>query len=116
MAPALLTAVEATGHVHLVVGSNPLAGARCTRSLEVGARPVVIAAENGAVHYSLLKRVEAGEVEWLRREFRDDDVSSLGRDEVGFVVDAVFVTEGGKLPLGALPFYNFQSVDERRVL
>jgi uroporphyrin-III C-methyltransferase len=40
-------------------------------------------------------------VVWLRREFRDDDVTSLGREEVGLVVDAVFVTVGGKLPLAS---------------
>jgi uroporphyrin-III C-methyltransferase len=104
MAPALLTAVPSAGHVHLIIGSNPLAGARCTRSLEVGAQPIVIAEEDEAVHYSLLKRVEAGEVKWLQRAFYDNDLTSLGRSEVDGVVDVVFVTAGGQLPLGMCRF------------
>ncbi|KAF2273699.1 uroporphyrin-III C-methyltransferase [Westerdykella ornata] len=96
MAPALLTAVDSTSHVHLVIGSNPLAGARCSRSLEVGAHPIVIAPEDATVHYSLLKRIEEGEVKWLQREFREDDLTTLGRAEVDGVVDAVFITTGGK--------------------
>ena len=99
MAPALLTATDSSGHVHLVVGSNPLAGARCTRSREVGARPVLLAPEDADMHYGLAKRVGEGEVEWLRRGFRDEDLTSLGREEVEGVVDAVFVTLGGKDPL-----------------
>ncbi|KAF2205113.1 uroporphyrin-III C-methyltransferas-like protein [Delitschia confertaspora ATCC 74209] len=99
MAPALLTAMNSTGHVHLIIGSNPLAGARCTRSLEVGATPIVIAPQDGTVHYSLMKRIEAGEIKWLQRSFQDDDLTSCGRTEVDSVVDAVFVTVGGKLPL-----------------
>ena len=98
MAPSrqLLTAVDSTGHVHLVVGSNPLASARCARSLEVGAKVIVAAAEDAEMHYALTKRIEEGTVDWLKRAFRDDDLQTLGRDEVDGVVDAVFVTIGGK--------------------
>ncbi|KAI9716154.1 MAG: hypothetical protein M1812_005582 [Candelaria pacifica] len=99
MTPALLTAHDATHHVHLIIGSNPLAAARCTRSLEVGASPKVIAPSDTDVHYGLMKRIEDGEVEWIKRAFRDGDLSELGRDEVDGVVDAVFVTLGGKNPL-----------------
>ncbi|KAK7537184.1 tetrapyrrole methylase [Phyllosticta citribraziliensis] len=98
MAPALLTAVDSTSHVHLIVGSNPLAGARCSKSAEVGAKPILIAPENSTLHYGLLKRIENGEVEWLKRDFQDSDLTSLGRDDVDGVVDAVFVTLGGKNP------------------
>lgn len=100
MAPALLTSVDSTAHIHLIVGCNPLAGARCSRSIEVGAKPIVAAPENAIVHYSLMKRIEAGEVQWLQREFREDDLTTLGRAEVDGVVDAVFVTVGGKQNLG----------------
>lgn len=96
MAPALLTAVDATSHVHLIVGANPLAGARCTRSIEVGARPVLLAPEDADLHYGLVKRIEAGEVQWLKRSFQAEDLTTLGRAEVDGVVDAVFVTAGGK--------------------
>ena len=96
MAPALLTAVDATSHIHLIVGSNPLAGARCARSIEVGAKPILLAPEDSTLHYGLVKRIEAGEVKWLKRSFKDDDLTTLGREEVDSVVDAVFVTTGGK--------------------
>lgn len=96
MAPALLTAVDATSHVHLIIGSNPLASARCSRSVEVGATPILIAPEDATLHYSLMKRIEDGEVQWIQRGFKDDDLTSLGRAEVDGVVDAVFVTAGGK--------------------
>lgn len=96
MAPALLTAVDSASHIHLIVGSNPLAGARCTRSIEVGANPILIAPEDATLHYGLVKRIEEGEVKWLKRSFREEDLSTLGRPEVDGVVDAVFVTAGGK--------------------
>lgn len=99
MAPALLTGVDSIDHIHLIIGSNPLAGARCSRSIEVGAKPIVIAPENAIVHYSLMKRIEAGEVQWLKREYREEDLTTLGRAEVDGVVDAVFVTVGGKQSL-----------------
>lgn len=100
MSPALLTAVNATSHIHLIIGSNPLAGARCTRSLEVGAQPVLLAVEDSTLHYGLERRIEAGEVKWLKRGFQDEDLTTLGRAEVDGVVDAVFVTAGGKNSLG----------------
>ena len=101
MAPVLLTGVDSTSHVHLIVGSNPLAGARCARSIEVGAKPIVVAPEDATVHYSLMKRIEDGEVEWIKREFQEGDLTSLGRAEVDGVVDTVFVTVGGKNGQGA---------------
>lgn len=99
MPPALLAAVDSTSHVHLIIGSNPLAGARCSRSIEVGAIPKLISPEEVHVHYGLLKRVEDGEVEWIKRDFIDEDLTTLGREEVDHVVDAVFVTLGSKHPL-----------------
>ncbi|KAG9205663.1 hypothetical protein G6514_007270 [Epicoccum nigrum] len=96
MAPALLTAVDSASHIHLIVGSNPLAGARCTRSIEVGANPILIAPEHATLHYGLVKRIEDGEVKWIKRSFQDSDLTTLGRAEVDGVVDAVFVTAGGK--------------------
>jgi len=94
--PALLTAVDSINHVHLIVGSNPLAGARCNRALEVGAVPKIIAPEDAQIHYALAKKIEDGKVEWIKREFQDTDLTSLGREEVDNVVDAVFVTTAGK--------------------
>ncbi|WPH01220.1 Hypothetical protein R9X50_00405600 [Acrodontium crateriforme] len=99
MSPALLTAVDSTLHIHLIIGSNPLAGARCSKSIEVGAKPILITPEQANLHYGLAKRIEEHSIEWLKREFRDDDLTNLGRDDVDHVVDAVYVTSGGKTPL-----------------
>lgn len=93
---SLLTAVDATSHVHLVVGSNPLAAARCAKSLEVGAKPILIAPETAELHYTLQKRIDNKEVEWLRKSFEDEDMLRLGRGEINGVVDAVFVTLPGR--------------------
>ncbi|KAL2351525.1 tetrapyrrole methylase [Cryomyces antarcticus] len=99
MVPALLTAIDSTSHVHLIVGSNPLAGARCNRSIEVGAKVTLVAPADATLHYGLMKRIDEGQVNWTERGFRDEDLTTLGRDEVDHVVDAVFVTLGGKHPL-----------------
>ncbi|EPS36817.1 hypothetical protein H072_9635 [Dactylellina haptotyla CBS 200.50] len=90
--PALLTAVPSRSHVHLVIGSNALASARCTRSLEVGAIVKLISPSSDPMHYGVRKRIDDGEVQWMDREFRMDDLTSLGREAVDNVVDAVFVT------------------------
>lgn len=97
MAPALLTAVDSTAHVHLIVGSNPLAGARCAKSLEVGAKPVLVAPDSSNMHYGLLKRIEEHDIKWVKREFQDKDLTMHGREDVDHVVDAVFVTQKGEL-------------------
>lgn len=96
MPAPLLTAIDSVGHVHLIVGSNPLASARCARSIEVGAKPKIVAPANAEVHYVLTKRIEEGQVEWIKEEFEDAHLTTLGRDEVDAVVDAVFVTSNGK--------------------
>ncbi|KUI73140.1 Uroporphyrinogen-III C-methyltransferase [Cytospora mali] len=93
---SLLTATDCRSHVHLIIGTNSLAGKRCEQSLATGARPILIApeatSEGQSVHYGITKLAESGQVTWLRQPFTDDLLSSLGRDEVGGVVDAVFVT------------------------
>ena len=96
MPTALLTANNCTGHVHLVIGTNPLASTRCARSIEVGAVPKIVAPADSDVHYVLAKKVEKEEVEWVRKSFDDEMLHTLGREEVGGVVDAVFVTTGSK--------------------
>jgi uroporphyrin-III C-methyltransferase len=105
MPALLLTSIDCTAHIHLIVGSNPLAAARCTRSLEVGAKPKVIAPADAEVHYGLEKRIEDGEVERIKRGFRDGDLRELGREDVEGVVDAVFVTIGARDPLSM--FYSW---------
>lgn len=100
MAPiSLLTAIDSTSHIHLIVGSNPLAAARCTKSIEVGAKPVLIAPATAELHYTLQKRIESGEIRWLKKDFEEEDVLRLGREEIHGVVDAVFVTIGSRDPM-----------------
>ena len=96
MPAPLLTAQDATGHVHLVIGSNPLANARCSKSLEVGATVVVLAQSQAEVHYALQKKVNEGKIDLKCRAFEDSDLTTLGREEVDRVVDSVFVTIGKK--------------------
>ena len=96
MSVPLLATLNCEGSIHLIVGSNPLASARCAKSLEAGAKPVVVARPDANVHYVLAKRIQDGEVTWVKKDFEDGDLSRLGRDEVDKVVDAVFVTSGGK--------------------
>lgn len=98
MMVSLLAAVDATAHIHLIVGSNPLAAARCTTSLAAGATAIVIAPESADIHYALQKRIDAKEVRWLKKDFEETDLSTLGRDEVLGYVDAVFVTYGPRDP------------------
>ncbi|KAI9893412.1 MAG: hypothetical protein M1814_006709 [Vezdaea aestivalis] len=92
MANSLLTAIPSEGHVHLVIGSNPLAAARCTRSLSVGATPILLAPATASLHYGLQIRIDKGQVIWKQKHFEDTDLLTLGRNEIGNVVDAVFVT------------------------
>ncbi|KAK0099449.1 hypothetical protein ONS95_004659 [Cadophora gregata] len=100
-AVSLLTAIDATSHIHLVVGSNPLAVARCAKSLEVGAKPLLIAPAGAELHYALQKRIDNGEIEWLKKTFEDEDLMRLGREEINSVVDAVFVTLSPRDPMSS---------------
>ena len=96
MPTPILTAHDAAGHVHLIVGSNSLASARCNRSVEAGAKAVVVAPPDAEIHYALQKKIEDGQVEWIKGQFEDQILQTCGRAEVDNVVDAVFVTLGGK--------------------
>ena len=100
MPDLFLTAQNALGHIHLIIGSNSLASARCARSLQVGATPKLIAPAHAEIHYALKKRIGDGEVEWIRKDFEAEDLQKLGRTESENVVDAVFVTVGGKSEIG----------------
>lgn len=101
MAPALLIAQDCVGQVHLIIGSGPLAASRCAKSLEVGARPIIIAATDSDVHYNIAKHIDSGNAVLLQRRFEDNDLHFLGREEVDHVVDAVFITVGAIDPLSS---------------
>ncbi|KAF4222666.1 hypothetical protein CNMCM5878_003704 [Aspergillus fumigatiaffinis] len=97
----LLMAMNTEHQVHLIIGTNPLAGARCAKCVGVGAKPIIIAPDTVDVHYTLTERFEDGSAQWIRRAFQDDDLTTLGREEVDHVVDMVFVTLGGSDPLSS---------------
>ncbi|KAJ5377455.1 Uroporphyrinogen-III C-methyltransferase [Penicillium cataractarum] len=99
----LMTAWNVESQVHLIVGANPLAAARCAKSLEAGAKPIIIAPETADVHFTLAEQISNGSAQWVRREFQDDDLTTLGREEVDRVVDTVFVTLGGSDPSSKFP-------------
>lgn len=90
--PALLTAHSCVDHVHLIIGSGPLAASRCTKSLQVGARPVVIAPAHEEVHFTLARAIEEGKVRWVQQDFEEQHLSTLGRGEIDNYVDTVFLT------------------------
>jgi uroporphyrin-III C-methyltransferase len=98
-APALLTALDCVSHIHLIIGSGPLAASRATKSIEAGASPIALSSASSDVHYTLQKRIEEGTVKWVQKDFEDSDLQTLGREEIDNVVDAVFVTNGPKSPL-----------------
>ncbi|EXJ81201.1 uroporphyrin-III C-methyltransferase/precorrin-2 dehydrogenase/sirohydrochlorin ferrochelatase [Capronia epimyces CBS 606.96] len=98
MTPALLTAQSCVGHVHLVLGTGPLAASRCAKLLEVGARPVIVAPDTADLHFTLAQAVEDGRVRWIQRGFEETDLRTLGREDVDGFVDAVFITWPAKDP------------------
>ncbi|KAK5046753.1 hypothetical protein LTR84_007514 [Exophiala bonariae] len=90
--PALLTAHSCVEHVHLIIGCGPLAASRCTKSLQVGARPIIIAPAHEEVHFTLARAIEEGKVSRIEQDFEEQQLNSLGREELDGYVDAVFVT------------------------
>lgn len=101
----LLAALNAESQVHLIIGANPLAAARCAKSVEAGAKPIIIAPETADLQYSLSERIADGSAQWVRRQFENEDLTALGRGEVDHVVDMVFVTLGGSHPLSTFVVY-----------
>jgi uroporphyrin-III C-methyltransferase len=94
----MLAGLHCRDNIHLIVGTNPLAASRCNQSLGAGARPILVAPDGSELHYGLQAKIDAGAVKWERKAFEDSDLFRLGRDEVGQVVDAVFVTSGPRDP------------------
>lgn len=90
--PALLTAQDCVGQVHLVLGSGPLAASRCVKSVQAGAHPIVISPVGAPCHYTLTNAIENGTVRQIQEDFKEEHLYTLGRDEVEGFVDAVFVT------------------------
>lgn len=85
-----------------------MAAARCAKSLEAGAKPIVIAPETADVHFTLAEHISNGLAQWVRHDFQDDDLTTLGREDVDRVVDTVFVTLGGSDPLSKFSAIGFE--------
>lgn len=106
----LLAALNCQDAVHLVVGpASPLAASRCAQSLAAGAASVILVGPlppNASLQPSLQALYDAGRVRHVSDDFRPEMLSTLGRPEVGYVVDAVFVADpksvDGELPLSVL--------------
>lgn len=94
MTALLLTSQNSAGHVHLIIGANSLASARCAKSIEVGAKAKLIAPADAEIHFAIRKKIDDGCIEWVQKRFEEADLTRLGRKEVDSVVDAVFVTGG----------------------
>lgn len=90
--PLFLAGIDSFDHVHIILGTNSLAAARCESSLAVGAKPIVIAHEQASIHRTLQAQIDAGNVLLKTKAFEYNDLLRLGRQQVGGVVDAVFVT------------------------
>ncbi|KHO00236.1 uroporphyrinogen methylase [Metarhizium album ARSEF 1941] len=97
----MLAGIYCTDNIHLVIGTNPLAAARCATSLAAGAHPVLVAPAAAELHCNLQTKIEQGLVRWHQKTIDEADLFSLGRDEVGRTVDAVFVASGPREPLAA---------------
>ncbi|KAL3965065.1 hypothetical protein ACCO45_002069 [Purpureocillium lilacinum] len=68
-------------------------------SLAAGATPILLAPETAELHYGLQAKIDDRSLRWEKKAFEDDDLFRLGREAVGRVVDAVFVTSGPRDPL-----------------
>ncbi|TQS33848.1 hypothetical protein Golomagni_05793 [Golovinomyces magnicellulatus] len=88
----MLTGINCTGHIHLVVGTDSVATVRCESSIAAGAIPVLVADGTSPLHPGLQRQIKAGFIEWERKPLDIDDLQTLGREEVAHVVDAVFIT------------------------
>ena len=99
--PALLTAQDCRDQVHLIIGSGPLAASRCARSLQVGARPIILATPDSDIHFTLARSIEEGAATLVREQFQEEHLYTLGREEVEGYVDLVFVTSHPADPLSA---------------
>lgn len=89
----LLTSIDCTQHVHLIVGDNGIAAKRVTRSLEAGATCLLVTPTDiEQLHFDLKNLVERKLIRHVQREFQEEDLKTFGRQEVDGVVDMVFVT------------------------
>jgi uroporphyrin-III C-methyltransferase len=93
MSVPLLTSVDCTGHVHLVIGDNSIAAKRVARSLDAGAVCTLLSPTlPEELHFDLQRFIENKKLSHIQRNFEEEDLKTLGRPEVDRIVDMVFVT------------------------
>ena len=104
----LLTSVDCTSQIHLIIGDNSIAAKRVARSLEAGASCVLLSpVKKHELHFDLKEFVERNRIKHVPRDFREEDLRTFGREEVDGIVDMVFVTlspldKHGSMPSGVL--------------
>ncbi|KAK9331766.1 tetrapyrrole methylase [Lipomyces starkeyi] len=106
--PGLLISQNCISQIHLVIGSTALSLTRVSKSLECGATVILIAPKASETTQTLAvweTEIQAKEASypnfrWIQREFKDDDLTILGRDDVDNVVDIVFVAVHSTSVLG----------------
>lgn len=93
MSIPLLTSIDCTGNVHLVIGDNGIAAKRVALSLEAGAECTLLSPVlPEELHFDLQRLIKNGTLSHIQRDFEEEDLKTLGRAEVDRVVDMVFVT------------------------
>jgi len=100
----LLTSVDCTSQIHLIIGNNGIAAKRVARSLEAGASCILISpVEKEELHFDLKEFIEKNRIEHVPRDFREEDLRTFGREEVDGIVDIVFVTLSPLHKHGSIP-------------
>lgn len=107
MPPGLLTSADSTGHIHLVIGANSLAGSRCSKSLAVGAQVKLLTLDEEILSPNVSRLIANGEIEQISLPFSRCAATTLGRPEVDGIVDAVFVTTGGANPFSMSESFEY---------
>ena len=61
------------------------------------------------MHFTLSEHIANGSAQWIRHEFEDKDLTTLGREEIDHIVDLVFVTLGSNNSLSMTCLSNYQA-------
>jgi len=102
----LLTSVDCTNQIHLIIGDNGIAAKRIVRSLDAGASCILMSPiEKDELHIDLKDFVERNRIKHVQRDFREEDLRRFGREEVDWIVDMVFVTLSPLDKEGPITFY-----------
>ncbi|RDA95384.1 hypothetical protein CP533_3527 [Ophiocordyceps camponoti-saundersi (nom. inval.)] len=87
---SLLASLSCKDAIHLIIGNDGVAKTRCRTCTSAGAHPILISDVRPCSDDVPLKDVRE---RWMSvEEFSTEMLFTLGREEVGHVVDAVFIT------------------------